>query len=127
MIDRRIDLTENMDFSAQSAVTLISVMDVDADDMITPEQHEAVLKKESIFGKSIHRNEKRNVFSKAYENQCIAICAGCGRLIRSPWLLFRPFCNDCNLERQAYNSLERMPWEMRLEARVREEDIFSLR
>ena len=112
MIDRKIDLTDNHDFS-QGMIEMDTLTGIYLDqELMTPEQYETIVRWESIFGKKRHDNRKDKIFDKdvRYERSLEDHCQRCGVELKAPWKRFYGLCNRCNDIVQ--NDVQRIPWKV---------------
>ena len=133
MISRKIDLTENRDFSQGKNTAfgvhirqfLNGIADID-DPFMSEVEYEILEWYETLFGRKRHMNQKAKVFNyeTRFEEMWKGLCARCGhRLV--PWKSERgELCHRCDIEVTG-----RVPWKDYYIQRERniEDRLFNLR
>lgn len=131
MLDQRIDLTANRDFS-QPQQRVIAIGAVIDNEFVTCDEYDAIAKHESIFGRR-HRNEKGKIFGKTDEDfmeEMRAQCQKCGKPFRLPWQKQFGLCDEC--DREVDYEFREFPWQVhqpviRRLGDVGQGDLFDLR
>ena len=110
MISRKIDLTENQDFSrVHFDIPRIRRLDQeDIDLLFEPvSEFEKFIKHENFFGRRTHKNQKESVFNyeQKHKEEWRTKCARCGERI-IPWDDYGNICHKCDIELEPHE----VPW-----------------
>ena len=131
MIPRKIDLTENMDFSGGNQVTFrnISRSRLQELDLMSTDEYEEYVLWTGIFGKRHHSNMKEEIFGHwgtPYDGEDPDICLRCGKPRPIPWKRFGVgLCRECV---EAING-NPIPWDIPQKTATRNTvgEVFDLR
>jgi len=116
MLSRKIDLTENFDFSGGTNWPILIrdwgdsliPFEVYDNEAISLDQYHIIEQWEGMFGKRHHWTQKHEIFD-CYINRFINDehhCKRCGKEFRIPWKRIYDLCPECN---EAI-SVEKIPW-----------------
>ena len=131
MIPRKIDLTENMDFSGGNQVTFrnISRSRLQELDLMSTDEYEEYVLWTGIFGKRRHKNMKDEIFGHwgtPYGGEDPGICPRCGKPTPIPWKKFwNGLCRECF----EFVNGNPIPWDIPQKTAVRNTvgEVFDLR
>lgn len=129
MLTGNIDLTENRDFGGNFQIT---AMDIpielsEADNIMTTEDYEKIIRRESIFGKKRHTNGKHRIFGRTtFVKNLESHCYRCGKELKLPWERNRmELCKQCSDKVKHDNQYLKFPWNYI--SIIRTDDLFNLR
>lgn len=129
MLTRNIDLTENRDFGGRFQIT---AMDTpielwEADNIMTTEDYEKIIRRESIFGKKRHTNGNHRIFGRTtFVKNLESRCYRCGKELKLPWERNRmELCKQCSDKVKHDNQYLKFPWNYI--SIIRTDDLFNLR
>lgn len=129
MLTGNIDLTENRDFGGSFQIT---AMDIpielsEADNIMTLEDYDKIIRRESIFGKKRHTNEKHHIFGRTtFVKNLESRCYRCGKELKLPWERNRmELCKQCSDKVKHDNQYLKFPWNYI--SIIRTDDLFNLR
>ena len=129
MLTGNIDLTENRDFGGSFQIT---AMDIpielsEADNIMTLEDYEKIIRRESIFGKKRHTNGKHRIFGRTtFVKNLESHCYRCGKEFKLPWERNRmELCKQCSDKVKHDNQYLKFPWNYI--SIIRTDDLFNLR
>lgn len=129
MLTGNIDLTENRDFGGSFQIT---AMDIpielsEADNIMTLEYYEKIIRRESIFGKKRHTNGKHRIFGRTtFVKNLESHCYRCGKELKLPWERNRmELCKQCSDKVKHDNQYLKFPWNYI--SIIRTDDLFNLR
>lgn len=129
MLTGNIDLTENRDFGGSFQIT---AMDIpielsEADNIMTTEDYEKIIRRESIFGKKRHTNGKHRIFGRTtFVKNLESHCYRCGKELKLPWERNRmELCKQCSDKVKHDNQYLKFPWNYI--SIIRTDDLFNLR
>ena len=129
MLTGNIDLTENRDFGGNFQIT---AMDIpielsEADNIMTLEDYDKIIRRESIFGKKRHTNGKHRIFGrKTFVKNLESHCYRCGKELKLPWERNRmELCKQCSDKVKHDNQYLKFPWNYI--SIIRTDDLFNLR
>ncbi len=129
MLTGNIDLTENRDFGGSFQIT---AMDIpielsEADNIMTTEDYEKIIRRESIFGKKRHTNGKHRIFERTtFVKNLESHCYRCGKELKLPWERNRmELCKQCSDKVKHDNQYLKFPWNYI--SIIRTDDLFNLR
>lgn len=129
MLTGNIDLTENRDFGGSFQIT---AMDIpielsEADNIMTTEDYEKIIRRESIFGKKTHTNGKHRIFGRTtFVKNLESRCYRCGKELKLPWERNRmELCKQCSDKVKHDNQYLKFPWNYI--SIIRTDDLFNLR
>ena len=129
MLTGNIDLTENRDFGGRFQIT---AMDIpigmsEADNIMTTEDYEKIIRRESIFGKKRHTNGNHRIFGRTtFVKNLESRCYRCGKELKLPWERNRmELCKQCSDKVKHDNQYLKFPWNYI--SIIRTDDLFNLR
>ena len=129
MLTGNIDLTENRDFGGNFQIT---AMDIpielsEADNIMTLEDYDKIIRRESIFGKKRHTNRKHRIFGRTtFVKNLESHCYRCGKELKLPWERNRmELCKQCSDKVKHDNQYLKFPWNYI--SIIRTDDLFNLR
>ncbi len=129
MLTGNIDLTENRDFGGSFQIT---AMDIpielsEADNIMTTEDYEKIIRRESIFGKKTHTNGNHRIFGRTtFVKNLESRCYRCGKELKLPWERNRmELCKQCSDKVKHDNQYLKFPWNYI--SIIRTDDLFNLR
>ena len=129
MLTGNIDLTENRDFGGNFQIT---AMDIpielsEADNIMTLEDYDKIIRRESIFGKKRHTNGKQHIFGRTtFVKNLESHCYRCGKELKLPWERNRmELCKQCSDKVKHDNQYLKFPWNYI--SIIRTDDLFNLR
>ena len=129
MLTGNIDLTENRDFGGNFQIT---AMDIpielsEADNIMTTEDYEKIIRRESIFGKKRHTNGKHRIFGRTtFVKNLESHCYRCGKELKLPWERNRmELCKQCSDKVKHDNQYLKFPWNYISIIEI--DDLFNLR
>ena len=129
MLTGNIDLTENRDFggSFQTTAMGIPIELSEADNIMTTEDYEKIIRRESIFGKKRHTNGKHRIFERTtFVKNLESHCYRCGKELKLPWERNRmELCKQCSDKVKHDNQYLKFPWNYI--SIIRTDDLFNLR
>lgn len=129
MLTGNIDLTENRDFggSFQTTAMDIPIELSEADNIMTTEDYEKIIRRESIFGKKRHTNGKHRIFGRTtFVKNLESHCYRCGKELKLPWERNRmELCKQCSDKVKHDNQYLKFPWNYI--SIIRTDDLFNLR
>lgn len=141
MLSLKTDLTENRDFGYDdthlelNSDSFIKLKEIIDDEIMTSDEHELIFRWESVFGKTIHTNEKSKIFKRLCmlmdEEYSDGICFYCGKSLKSPWRGKNGVCIECALKLK--HTCNIFPWRryrrpiIRRIGDVGQGDLFELR
>ena len=131
MLTGNIDLTENRDFggSFQTTAMDIPIELSEADNIMTTEDYEKIIRRESIFGKKRHTNGKHHIFGRTtFVKNLESHCYRCGKELKLPWERNRmELCKQCSDKVKHDNQYLKFPWNYTKLSIIRTDDLFNLR
>lgn len=130
MLTRNIDLTENRDFSGGFQITAAMNTPIElseADNIMTLEDYDKIIRRESIFGKKRHTNGKHHIFGRTtFVKNLESHCYKCGKELKLPWERNRmELCKQCSDKVKHDNQYLKFPWNYI--SIIRTDDLFNLR
>lgn len=129
MLTGNIDLTENRDFSGGFQITAMNtpIELSEADNIMTTEDYEKIIRRESIFGKKRHTNGKHHIFGRTtFVKNLESRCYRCGKELKLPWERNRmELCKQCSDKVKHDNQYLKFPWNYI--SIIRTDDLFNLR
>ena len=129
MLTGNIDLTENRDFGGGFQITTmgIPIELSEADNIMTLEDYEKIIRRESIFGKKRHTNGKHHIFGRTtFVKNLESHCYRCGKELKLPWERNRmELCKQCSDKVKHDNQYLKFPWNYI--SIIRTDDLFNLR
>lgn len=129
MLTGNIDLTENRDFggSFQTTAMNIPIELSEADNIMTTEDYEKIIRRESIFGKKTHTNGNHRIFGRTtFVKNLESRCYRCGKELKLPWERNRmELCKQCSDKVKHDNQYLKFPWNYI--SIIRTDDLFNLR
>ena len=125
MLTGNIDLTENRDFGDSFQITEMNIWE--ADNIMTTEDYEKIIRRESIFGKKIHTNGNHRIFGRTtFVKNLESRCYRCGKELKLPWERNRmELCKQCSDKVKHDNQYLKFPWNYI--SIIRTDDLFNLR
>ena len=123
MLTENIDLTENRDFGGSFQITAMDI----PDNIMTLEDYEKIIRRESIFGKKRHTNGKHHIFGRTtFVKNLESHCYRCGKELKLPWERNRmELCKQCSDKVKHDNQYLKFPWNYI--SIIRTDDLFNLR
>ena len=123
MLTGNIDLTENRDFGGSFQITAMDI----PDNIMTLEDYEKIIRRESIFGKKRHTNGKHRIFGRTtFVKNLESHCYRCGKELKLPWERNRmELCKQCSDKVKHDNQYLKFPWNYI--SIIRTDDLFNLR
>ena len=123
MLTGNIDLTENRDFGGSFQITAMDI----PDNIITLEDYDKIIRRESIFGKKRHTNGKHRIFGRTtFVKNLESHCYRCGKELKLPWERNRmELCKQCSDKVKHDNQYLKFPWNYI--SIIRTDDLFNLR
>ena len=129
MLTGNIDLTENRDFGGRFQITAMGfpIEMSEADNIMTTEDYEKIIRRESIFGKKRHTNGKHRIFERTtFVKNLESHCYRCGKELKLPWERNRmELCKQCSDKVKHDNQYLKFPWNYI--SIIRTDDLFNLR
>ena len=129
MLTGNIDLTENRDFGGSFQITAMGfpIEMSEADNIMTTEDYEKIIRRESIFGKKRHTNGKHRIFERTtFVKNLESHCYRCGKELKLPWERNRmELCKQCSDKVKHDNQYLKFPWNYI--SIIRTDDLFNLR
>lgn len=124
MLTGNIDLTENRDFGGRFQITEMNIWE--ADNIMTTEDYEKIIRRESIFGKKRHTNGKHHIFGRTtFVKNLESHCYRCEK-VKLPWERNRmELCKQCSDKVKHDNQYLKFPWNYI--SIIRTDDLFNLR
>lgn len=106
----KIDLTESRDFRPR-IVPIDYLNSPDENELMSTDECVRIARRESIFGKKIHRNRRDVVFDREgkFMDEVSTHCERCGKEFRIPWKFRWGLCEKC-IEELGEPSQIRIPW-----------------
>ena len=125
MLTGNIDLTENRDFGGRFQITEMNIWE--ADNIMTTEDYEKIIRRESIFGKKTHTNGNHRIFGRTtFVKNLESRCYRCGKELKLPWERNRmELCKQCSDKVRHDNQYLKFPWNYI--SIIRTDDLFNLR
>lgn len=125
MLTGNIDLTENRDFGGRFQITEMNIWE--ADNIMTTEDYEKIIRRESIFGKKTHTNGNHRIFGRTtFVKNLESRCYRCGKELKLPWERNRmELCKQCSDKVKHDNQYLKFPWNYI--SIIRTDDLFNLR
>ena len=125
MLTGNIDLTENRDFGGSFQITEMNIWE--ADNIMTTEDYEKIIRRESIFGKKTHTNGNHRIFGRTtFVKNLESRCYRCGKELKLPWERNRmELCKQCSDKVKHDNQYLKFPWNYI--SIIRTDDLFNLR
>ena len=125
MLTGNIDLTENRDFGGRFQITEMNIWE--ADNIMTTEHYEKIIRRESIFGKKTHTNGNHRIFGRTtFVKNLESRCYRCGKELKLPWERNRmELCKQCSDKVKHDNQYLKFPWNYI--SIIRTDDLFNLR
>ena len=125
MLTGNIDLTENRDFGGSFQTTAMNIWE--ADNIMTTEDYEKIIRRESIFGKKTHTNGNHRIFGRTtFVKNLESRCYRCGKELKLPWERNRmELCKQCSDKVKHDNQYLKFPWNYI--SIIRTDDLFNLR
>ena len=123
MLTGNIDLTENRDFGGSFQITAMDI----PDNIMTLEDYDKIIRRESIFGKKRHTNGKHRIFERTtFVKNLESHCYRCGKELKLPWERNRmELCKQCSDKVKHDNQYLKFPWNYI--SIIRTDDLFNLR
>lgn len=123
MLTGNIDLTENRDFGGSFQITAMDI----PDNIMTLEDYDKIIRRESIFGKKRHTNGKHRIFGRTtFVKNLESHCYRCGKELKLPWERNRmELCKQCSDKVKHDNQYLKFPWNCI--SIIRTDDLFNLR
>lgn len=123
MLTGNIDLTENRDFGGSFQITAMDI----PDNIMTLEDYDKIIRRESIFGKKRHTNGKHHIFGRTtFVKNLESHCYRCGKELKLPWERNRmELCKQCSDKVKHDNQYLKFPWNYI--SIIRTDDLFNLR
>lgn len=123
MLTENIDLTENRDFGGSFQITAMDI----PDNIMTLEDYDKIIRRESIFGKKRHTNGKHRIFERTtFVKNLESHCYRCGKELKLPWERNRmELCKQCSDKVKHDNQYLKFPWNYI--SIIRTDDLFNLR
>lgn len=123
MLTGNIDLTENRDFGGSFQITAMDI----PDNIMTLEDYDKIIRRESIFGKKRHTNGKHRIFGRTtFVKNLESHCYRCGKELKLPWERNRmELCKQCSDKVKHDNQYLKFPWNYI--SIIRTDDLFNLR
>ena len=123
MLTGNIDLTENRDFGGSFQITAMDI----PDNIMTLEDYDKIIRRESIFGKKRHTNGKHRIFGRTtFVKNLESHCYRCGKELKLPWERNRmELCKQCSDKVKHDNQYLKFPWNYI--SIIRTDDLFHLR
>ena len=123
MLTENIDLTENRDFGGSFQITAMDI----PDNIMTLEDYDKIIRRESIFGKKRHTNGKHHIFGRTtFVKNLESHCYRCGKELKLPWERNRmELCKQCSDKVKHDNQYLKFPWNYI--SIIRTDDLFNLR
>ena len=123
MLTENIDLTENRDFGGSFQITAMDI----PDNIMTLEDYDKIIRRESIFGKKRHTNGKHRIFGRTtFVKNLEFHCYRCGKELKLPWERNRmELCKQCSDKVKHDNQYLKFPWNYI--SIIRTDDLFNLR
>lgn len=123
MLTENIDLTENRDFGGSFQITAMDI----PDNIMTLEDYDKIIRRESIFGKKRHTNGKHRIFGRTtFVKNLESHCYRCGKELKLPWERNRmELCKQCSDKVKHDNQYLKFPWNYI--SIIRTDDLFNLR
>lgn len=129
MLTGNIDLTENRDFGGSFQITTMAIpIELsEEDNLMTLEDYEKIIRRESIFGKKRHTNGKHHIFGRTtFVKNLESHCYRCGKELKLPWERNRmELCKQCSDKVKHDNQYLKFPWNYI--SIIRTDDLFNLR
>ena len=129
MLTGNIDLTENRDFGGSFQITAMGfpIEMSEADNIMTTEDYDKIIRRESIFGKKRHTNGKHRIFGRTtFVKNLESHCYRCGKELKLPWERNRmELCKQCSDKVKHDNQYLKFPWNYI--SIIRTDDLFNLR
>ena len=123
MLTGNIDLTENRDFGGSFQTTAMDI----PDNIMTLEDYDKIIRRETIFGKKRHTNGKHRIFGRTtFVKNLESHCYRCGKELKLPWERNRmELCKQCSDKVKHDNQYLKFPWNYI--SIIRTDDLFNLR
>ena len=123
MLTENIDLTENRDFGGSFQITAMDI----PNNIMTLEDYDKIIRRESIFGKKRHTNGKHRIFGRTtFVKNLESHCYRCGKELKLPWERNRmELCKQCSDKVKHDNQYLKFPWNYI--SIIRTDDLFNLR
>ena len=123
MLTENIDLTENRDFGGSFQITAMDI----PDNIMTLEDYDKIIRRESIFGKKRHTNGKHRIFGRTtFVKNLESHCYRCGKELKLTWERNRmELCKQCSDKVKHDNQYLKFPWNYI--SIIRTDDLFNLR
>ena len=123
MLTGNIDLTENRDFGGSFQTTAMDI----PDNIMTIEDYDKIIRRETIFGKKRHTNGKHRIFGRTtFVKNLESHCYRCGKELKLPWERNRmELCKQCSDKVKHDNQYLKFPWNYI--SIIRTDDLFNLR
>ena len=123
MLTGNIDLTESRDFGGSFQITAMDI----PDNIMTLEDYDKIIRRESIFGKKRHTNGKHRIFGRTtFVKNLESHCYRCGKELKLPWERNRmELCKQCSDKVKHDNQYLKFPWNYI--SIIRTDDLFNLR
>lgn len=123
MLTGNIDLTENRDFGGSFQITAMDI----PDNIMTLEDYDKIIRRETIFGKKRHTNGKHRIFGRTtFVKNLESHCYRCGKELKLPWERNRmELCKQCSDKVKHDNQYLKFPWNYI--SIIRTDDLFNLR
>ena len=123
MLTENIDLTENRDFGGSFQITAMDI----PDNIMTLEDYDKIIRRESIFGKKRHTNGKHRIFGRTtFVKNLESHCYRCGKELKLPWERNRmELCKQCSDKGKHDNQYLKFPWNYI--SIIRTDDLLNLR
>lgn len=130
MLTGNIDLTENRDFGGSFQTIAMNIPPIElseADNIMTLEDYDKIIRRESIFGKKRHTNGKHHIFGRTtFVKNLESHCYRCGKELKLPWERNRmELCKQCSDKVKHDNQYLKFPWNYI--SIIRTDDLFNLR
>lgn len=112
-LSSKIDLTANRDFGPK-VVVINSIQSLDENESMSTDEYVRIARRESIFGKKIHRNIKDVVFDREgkFMEEVSIHCERCGKEFKIPWQFRWGLCEKCMTELGESFQI-RIPWRIK--------------
>lgn len=123
MLTENIDLTENRDFGGSFQITAMDI----PNNIMTLEDYDKIIRRETIFGKKRHTNGKHRIFGRTtFVKNLESHCYRCGKELKLPWERNRmELCKQCSDKVKHDNQYLKFPWNYI--SIIRTDDLFNLR
>lgn len=129
MLSRKVDLTENREFSGGNSININRDIAVDVDRLfinsaMSTEDYEKLVQYEKFFGRKRHFTDALEVFenNKKYSEELRTHCHKCGNELRIPWKTYFGLCKKCNDHESTFTHTNKRKYPWTFEQQVSDRD-----